>query len=332
MARLVATLLLVTVLVGCSEATHTATPPPAPTGTAVTPRQPTTLNVIALPTPQPPSPVATPLPTSVATPDAPPSVSVATAGSRGAVPRFWAPQRDVQSTAGEFAVKSLLVTASHIHLSYVMHTALPGPPLIGLSVSPGTCPNATAQAPNTSIIVADFGRLNDVEVGVVTFPWTDQPGQVFTLAITPPGFAAAVWQMPVLGQNAPAPNVGSESAPSYDPTAMDAFPEILTVEGTVIETLTPGLPGRYTGRFNGYFALEAADAVRHYLPQVFFVIETDGTVRQITSDAFAAIGGLTSGSYGTVGPIVLPSPYPLTATIPSRATSMIMIHPQTMCG
>jgi hypothetical protein len=179
------------------------------------------------------------------------------------------------SVAGTFALKFIEVANLEVHAYYAMRTAAVGAPEVSaLVATPAREPTQDMSA--RAAWVQSFGRLGDTEVGLIHVPIVDQPGQIITLAIAPPGSASPTWRLGFLEQVAPITHPQGIAGHSVDQSA--SLPEIRV-------TAMLGCEGH---RHSGFFALAQPGAPTSYLPSTFFVVDLDGTVTQISQAAFTS--------------------------------------------
>lgn len=293
-ARWAATSLIVGALLSaCSGGWTVRQGQPVVTATAPTANNPT------------PLPIAT-ITVSAATPS--PILTGAVHSVPGTIPWFASPgQQFAQSAAGTFALELGAVIGPTILLAYAMQTTVPGPPQVAVTVTDDACPGTIPRS-LPSAKVYDFGRLGPDAVGIIAIPWQDQPGQVFTIDITPPGYPASVWHLAPLQQIAPSRIGGTIVGVAGD---YRGLPEILVgMNGS------PLLRGGQTG----FVAQQDPPGAPRYIAHVFFLVDVQGQVTQVSEAQYVAAGGGTGGANGTVAPITLAPTYPPTPTIPGAPT------------
>ncbi len=172
------------------------------------------------------------------------------------------------SVAGTFALKFVEVVNLEVHAYYAMRTAVLGPPQVTALVT-ATARHPTQVMPARAASVQSFGRLGGMDVGVIRVPIVDQPGQVITLAIVPPGSASPAWTLAFLHPK------GLEGH-SVDQAA------------TLPEVRVTAMLGCEGNRHSGFFAIARPGTPTSYVPSTFFVLNLDGTVTQISQAAFTS--------------------------------------------
>jgi hypothetical protein len=242
--------------------------------------------------------------------------SPAFVGSRPPRSAWWVrrDQTGAQSSASAFAIKYLEITNLDLHCYNALRCPTPGPPRVAARVAAVACPGDPVNGPAAPAWVQAFGRLGTSEVGIIHVPFVNQPGQVFSLAITPPAAAAPAWTLTFLEQ-----------------TARIAHPQGLAGLGGN-DALPPEIRviaflGYQGNRHSGYFAVAQSTTPTSYLRSVFFAVNPDGTVTQLSAAAFSA---------GTIGPeatakAYIPAPpYPPTAA-PRGASAATPTPPPVRC-
>ncbi len=201
-------------------------------------------------------------------------------------------QTAAQSAAGTFALKAVEIINLDLHAYYALRSPTPGPPQATAQSTFASCQPAASGAQVGAAAVQSFGPLDDIDVGVIHVPIVDQPGQVVSLAITPPDAPSPAWTLTFLEQLAPIAHAQGLEGYSIDPAA--SLPEIQ------VETLF----GYQVTRNSGYFAVAQPGSPTSYLPSTFFVGNRDGTITQITGEEF------TTGTFMAVAPVKAYVPQP----------------------
>ena len=227
-------------------------------------------------------------PAPVAPPTDSPWTGVATVPPRQApIPEWWLRPDQVaaHSAAGTLAIKSVAIINFDLQAYYALCSPTPGPPQATASLTTTACPTPAAADRTAVAGVQSFGRVGDIELGVLHLPITDQPGQLVTLLVAPPGATAAVWSLSVVQQVAPLGHPEGMQGLGVDQET--ALPEV-----RIAMALGYGQHGtlgdQFTG-WGGYFALaQPGTTPTSYLPSIFFVDAPDGTVAQISRADFLA--------------------------------------------
>jgi len=224
-------------------------------------------------------------------------------------------QTSARSAAGTFALKYVEILNLDLHAYYAMRAPTPGPPQATAQTTSTSCQPAAASGQVGPASVQSFGRLGDIEVGVIHVPVVNQPGQVVSLALTPPGATSPAWMLTFIEQVAPIAHPQGLEGMSIDPGA--SLPEIQI-------STNYGYQG---DRDSGYFAIAQPGSPTSYLPSAFFVAARDGTITPVTPAEYTA---------GTFGPVAsakayVPQPtYPPTST-PVGALAQTQTPPRVRC-
>jgi hypothetical protein len=134
----------------------------------------------------------------------------------GAPLTYWYPQENqlsVKNAAGSFEIKDYVIEGLKIYLFYVMAADKPGLPQVTILSSdagpfqPLPKPDSTEEIKPTATVdinqaktfpvnsVQTIATFDRVEVGIIKAEVVDQPNQLVTFLITPPGSTQTAWQL-----------------------------------------------------------------------------------------------------------------------------------------
>jgi hypothetical protein len=213
-------------------------------------------------------------------------------------PTWWLrpDQLAAQSAAGTFAIKLVEIANLDVHVYYALRAPQPGPPRATASIVTTACPLEDVADRIEVAWVQPFGQLGDLDLGVIHVGITDQPGQVISLAIIPPGAAAPPWTLSFLQLQQIAPIGHPQGMEGVSIDQGIALPEVRISSSLAFQP--PATPGSEWHGWGGYVALaQAGTTPTSYLPTIFFVSGTDGTVEPISRTAFMSGSGSAAAAY-----------------------------------
>lgn len=175
---------------------------------------------------------------------------------------IWLTQSDKSSIRGVnsiFSIKAALVSPQEILFFYVMQSPL------------GDMPTY-AGVQSTDFTKADtLGKIGEFNIGVISVPWSDQPGQELTLQVALPGESKSALIAPL-----------KQIGPSSKKPGVDFLP--ISSEPSTVKLELGSLGGE-----SNYAILKLSLSDQSGISPVFFRVDRKATVFQITEAEFNAL-------------------------------------------